>query len=170
VSLPGPEHPALAPDHGQAPRVRDDSRIHPPARRVVLTGITVEPLDLSAHLAAVDDPRAGAVVSFSGAVRDHDGGRPVTGIEYVGHPSADRVIAEVAAEVAARCDVEAVAVSHRLGTLAVGEAAIVAAVSAAHRGEAYAAAALLVDEVKHRLPVWKRQVFEDGSQEWVACP
>jgi molybdopterin synthase catalytic subunit len=110
------------------------------------------------------------VVVFSGIVRNHDGGRPVRGIEYVGHPSAADVLAEVVAEVTAGSDVDSVAVSHRLGDLAVGDAAFVVAVAGAHRREAFAAAALLVDEVKRRLPVWKRQVFTDGTDEWVACP
>jgi len=79
------------------------------------------------------------------------------------------VIAEVAQEVAARHDVIAIAVSHRIGPLQIGDSALVAAVSAAHRGEAFRACADLVDEVKHRLPVWKHQVFTDGSDEWVNC-
>ncbi len=172
TAAPQPEgpHPALSPGHASATRVRDTSRLRPPARRVVLAEVTEEPLDVAAHEAAVADPAAGAVVSFSGAVRDHDGGRAVTGIEYLGHPSAGRVLSEVVADVAARTDVEAVAVSHRLGPLAVGEAALVVAVAGAHRQEAFEAAALLVEEVKHRLPVWKRQVFADGTDEWVACP
>jgi molybdopterin synthase catalytic subunit len=91
-------------------------------------------------------------------------------IEYEGHPSAQAVLEEVAADVAGRTDVDALAVAHRVGPLRIGDAALVVAVSAAHRQEAFAAAALLVDEVKLRLPVWKRQVFGDGTQEWVACP
>lgn len=167
---PGAAHPALAPQHAHTTRIRDHSRIHPPARRVVLTAVTDEPLDVAAHEAAVDGPESGAVVVFSGNVRNHDGGKPVRGIEYVGHPSAAAVLAEVVAEVTARSEVEAVAVSHRLGELGVGDVALVVAVAAAHRQEAFAAAALLVDEVKHRLPVWKRQLFSDGTDEWVACP
>ena len=167
---PAPEHPALEPEHRHAERVRDTSRIDPPARRVVRTAVTTQPLDVVEHEAAVAGPASGAVVTFSGAVRDHDGGRAVAGIEYVGHPSAAAVLAEVVADVTARSDVDAVAVSHRLGALGIGDAALVVAVSAAHRQEAFVAAALLVDEVKHRLPVWKRQVFTDGADEWVACP
>jgi molybdopterin synthase catalytic subunit len=172
ISRPVPDaaHPALAPEHVHATRVRDHSRIDPPARRVVLTAVTDEVLDVAAHESAVAGASSGAVVTFSGNVRDHDGGKPVRGIEYVGHPSAAAVLAEAVADVTARSDVEAVAVSHRLGELGVGDAALVVAVAAAHRQEAFAAAALLVDEVKHRLPVWKRQLFADGSDEWVACP
>jgi molybdopterin synthase catalytic subunit len=115
------------------------------------------------------DAHAGAVVAFSGDVRDHDDGRPVERLEYEGHPTAGAVIAQVAREVAARHDIVALAVSHRVGALQIGDAALVAAVSAAHRAEAFAACADLVDEVKHRLPVWKHQVFGDGSDEWVNC-
>lgn len=125
---------------------------------------------MRAHERAVDHPRAGAVVTFSGQVRDHDGGRAVTCIEYVAHPTAERVLADVVAEVVAGTEAEAVAVTHRVGELAIGESAIVVAVSAAHRHEAFTACSLIVDEVKHRLRVWKRQVFADGSEEWVACP
>jgi molybdopterin synthase catalytic subunit len=168
--VPGAAHPALAPEHVHTTRVHDHSRIDPPARRVVLVAVTDDPLDVAVHEAAVAGPVSGAVVTFSGNVRDHDGGKPVRGIEYVGHPSAADVLAEVVADVTARSDVDAVAVSHRLGELGIGDAALVVAVAAAHRQEAFAAAALMVDEVKHRLPVWKRQVFTDGTDEWVSCP
>lgn len=149
---------------------RDVSRIAPPARVVVRAEITRAELDPAVHAAAVDRASAGAVVTFSGVVRDHDGGRAVTRIEYVAHPSAGEVLAQVAADVAARTEVDAIAVSHRLGELAIGDCALAVAVSAAHRAEAFAAAALLVDEVKRQLPVWKRQVFADGTDEWVDCP
>lgn len=148
----------------------DTSRIRPPAHRVVISEVVTSAVDVARLEAAVTDAAAGAVVSFVGAVRDHDGGRGVRLIEYVGHPSAADVLDKVAADVAARTDVEALAVAHRLGVLAIGDAALVVAVSAAHRHQAFAAAALLVDEVKDQLPVWKRQVFADGSDEWVACP
>ena len=127
-------------------------------------------LDLAAHEKAVADPRAGAVVSFQGVVRDHDHGRGVTVLEYEGHPTAAAVIREVAAEIAADPDVYAVAVSHRVGRLQIGDVALVAAVSTAHRAAAFAACARLVDEAKARLPIWKRQVFTDGTEEWVNCP
>lgn len=128
------------------------------------------PLSVTEHEDAVADKRAGAVVSFAGVVRDHDGGRSVTELEYVGHPSAQDVLAEVAAEFSARPGLHAVAVSHRVGMLTIGDVALACAVSASHRGEAFAACADLVDEVKRRLPIWKRQVFTDGQEEWVACP
>jgi molybdopterin synthase catalytic subunit len=137
---------------------------------VAVAAVRNEPLDLAAHEAAVADPRAGAVVSFQGVVRDHDHGRTVTSLEYEGHPTAAAVLREVADEIAADPAVFAVAVSHRVGVLRIGDVALVAAVSTAHRAAAFAACARLVDEVKARLPIWKRQVFSDGTDEWVNCP
>ncbi|MGY1638446.1 molybdenum cofactor biosynthesis protein MoaE [Geodermatophilus sp. SYSU D00742] len=128
------------------------------------------PLSIAEHEDAVADKAAGAVVSFAGVVRDHDGGRSVTELEYVGHPSAQELLAEIAGEFAARPEVHAVAVSHRVGMLGIGDVALACAISASHRGEAFTACAELVDEVKKRLPIWKRQVFTDGEEEWVACP
>ena len=128
-----------------------------------------EPISVQEVISLVTDRAAGAVVSFSGDVRDHDHGRDVAHLEYEGHPTAAAVIAEVAADIAKRHDIIAIAVLHRVGPLQVGDSALVAAVSAAHRGEAFAACTELVDETKHRLPVWKHQVFTDGTDEWVNC-
>jgi molybdopterin synthase catalytic subunit len=126
------------------------------------------PLDVAEHAALVDDPAAGAVVTFAGVVRDHDGGRSVRGLEYTAHPTAAAVVARVAEEVAGRAaGVRAVAVSHRVGALDVGEVALACAVSADHRQAAFATCSELVDEIKRALPVWKHQVFTDGSDEWV---
>jgi len=136
----------------------------------VIARVVDAPLSVAEHEDAVADKAAGAVVAFGGVVRDHDGGRGVTELEYVGHPTAQDVLTEIATEFAARPDLYAVAVSHRIGMLGIGDVALACAVSAAHRGEAFAACAALVDEVKHRLPIWKRQVFTDGEEEWVACP
>ena len=137
---------------------------------VLIAQVDDTTLDLATHEKAVEDPRAGAVVSFQGVVRDHDDGKGVTLLEYEGHPSAAAVLREVAEEIAADPAVYAVAVSHRVGVLQIGDVALVAAVSTAHRAAAFAACARLVDEVKSRLPIWKRQVFADGTEEWVNCP
>jgi molybdopterin synthase catalytic subunit len=137
---------------------------------VRLVRISDEPLSTELHEAAVDHPQAGARAVFCGVVREHDHGRSVVSLEYQGHPSAEQVLADIAAEFAAEPDVLALAVSHRIGRLEVGDIAIVAAVATAHRREAFALCARLVDEVKHRLPIWKRQVFADGTDEWVNCP
>lgn len=147
-----------------------DHRGAPVAGVVALVEVVDAELRLEVHERAVADRRAGAVVSFQGVVRDHDHGRAVTRLEYEGHPSAETVLREVAAEIAADPDVYAVAVSHRVGSLQIGDVALVAAVSTAHRAAAFAACARLVDEAKARLPVWKRQVFDDGTDEWVNCP
>jgi molybdopterin synthase catalytic subunit len=136
----------------------------------VRSEITAEPLDVAAHELTVAHPGAGAVVTFRGVVRDHDHGRPVKELEYEGHPAAADVLAEVAAEIGALPEVYAVAVSHRIGRLGIGDVALVAAVSTAHRAAAFVACARLVDEVKARLPIWKRQLFVDGTEEWVNCP
>ena len=132
--------------------------------------VTTDVLDVAAHERAVADRAAGAVVSFAGVVRDHDHGRRVVELEYEAHPDAGKVLAEVAAEIAADPAVFAVEVSHRVGRLDIGDVALAAAVSTAHRAAAFAACSRLIDEVKARLPVWKRQVFADGTDEWVNCP
>jgi molybdopterin synthase catalytic subunit len=136
----------------------------------VETKVTTDVLDVAAHEAAVSHPAAGAVVSFAGVVRDHDHGREVLRLEYEGHPGAAAILDEVAAEIAKDPDVYAVAVSHRIGPLLIGDVALAAAVSTAHRAAAFAACARLVDEVKARLPIWKHQHFADGTDEWVNCP
>ncbi|SDO99904.1 molybdenum cofactor synthesis domain-containing protein [Actinopolyspora xinjiangensis] len=138
---------------------------------VVIAGMTEEVIDVSWLAERVGHRAAGAVVTFAGAVRDHDGGRGVRELEYTSHPSAEEVIAEVAADVLSRSDgVRALAVLHRTGMLGIGDVALGCAVSAEHRKQGFDTCAELVDEVKRRLPVWKRQVFHDGQEEWVNCP
>ncbi len=125
------------------------------------------PLDLAEHLAAVDDPACGAVVTFVGRVRDHDpdAAGAVTAVEYSAHPDAERVLEEIAdrAEAAGA----RVAVSHRVGTLGVGEIALLACVATPHRAAAYVVSRGLVEQVKAELPVWKRQVEADGAARWI---
>ncbi|QQQ76902.1 molybdenum cofactor biosynthesis protein MoaE [Saccharothrix sp. 6-C] len=138
---------------------------------VLRATVSDQPLSVAEHAELVEHVSAGAVVTFAGVVRDHDHGRSVRELEYVGHPTAGAVVAEVVADVVARFEgVRAVAVSHRVGALAIGDVALACAVSADHRGEAFAVCSELVDEVKRRLPVWKRQVFADGDDEWVNMP
>jgi len=135
-------------------------------RRVEIVDSAVDAATLEALVA---DDRAGAVVSFSGNVRDHDHGRRVAALTYEGHPTAEAVLHEVAKEIADRFDLIALSVVHRVGPIPIGEAALVAAVATAHRGEAFAACQALVDLTKEKLPVWKHQRFEDGTDEWVNC-
>lgn len=130
--------------------------------------VTDQPISLAEHEELVSHQAAGAVVGFVGMIRDHDDGRAVTRLEYSAHPSAEQVFAEVIAEVAEQsAGVRAVAASHRIGVLQIGEAALVAAVAADHRQAAFATCARLVDAIKARLPVWKHQFFDDGTEEWV---
>lgn len=165
----GTGEPSVAAGHGHG---HAKAAAVPTGSAVVLRAVvTEEPLDVEEHARLVSRPSAGAVVSFSGLVRDHDGGRGVRALEYTSHPNAAGVIARVAAQVATtHAQVHALAVSHRIGSLAIGDSAIVCAVSAAHRAEAFAACAALVDEVKLQLPIWKRQELSDGSEEWVNSP
>lgn len=135
---------------------------------VVRAAMTEQPIVLAEHEELVGHQSAGAVVGFVGMIRDHDTGRRVVRLEYSAHPSATRVMADVVADVAAHSSgVRAVAASHRIGVLHIGEAALVAAVAADHRQAAFATCAQLVDTIKARLPVWKHQFFADGTEEWV---
>jgi molybdopterin synthase catalytic subunit len=119
--------------------------------------------------AAVRSNTAGAIVTFSGDVRDNDHGRDVASLEYEAHPTAQNLLEKVAGEIAARHEVLSVAVAHRHGPIPIGESALVAAVAAKHRKAAFEACADLVDEVKAQIPIWKHQVFADGTDEWVNC-
>lgn len=149
----------------------DHASVTAPAASVLRAEISESPITVEEHAALVANEASGAVVTFAGVVRDHDGGKGVLDLDYEGHPSAKGIIEEVAADVAARHrGVRAVAVSHRIGALAIGDVALACAVAAEHRQEAFAACADLVDEVKARLPIWKHQSFTDGTDEWVNCP
>ena len=135
---------------------------------VLRADVTEEPVDLTELEALVAHQGAGAVVGFAGVIRDHDDGRSVVRLEYSAHPSAQDTLATVLSEIAGTAHgVRAIAASHRIGTLAIGDAALVAAVAADHRGAAFETCARLVDTIKERLPVWKHQFFADGSDEWV---
>jgi molybdopterin synthase catalytic subunit len=136
--------------------------------RVLRAAMTEEPIVLAEHEELVGHQSAGAVVGFVGMIRDHDAGRRVVRLEYSAHPSADQVLAQVVGEVAeSSSGVRAIAASHRIGALHIGEAALVAAVAADHRQAAFDTCARLVDTIKARLPVWKHQFFDDGTEEWV---
>ena len=115
----------------------------------------------------IKSDRAGAIVTFSGDVRNHDQDRPVATLLYEVHPSAQSVIEKISKEVAAKYEIESVAVAHRFGAIPIGESAFVVAVSAAHRAPALKCCEELVERVKVELPIWKFQTFTDGSSEWV---
>ena len=168
--VPAGDHHRPGKQHGHA----DPAAAPPdpaPTQVVFRAVVTENPLDVEEHARLVSRSTAGAVVSFSGVVRNHDGGRHVHALEYSSHPSAGEVITRVAAQVAAaHPEVLGLAVSHRIGPLKIGDSALACGVAAAHRAAAFAACAALVDEVKLQLPIWKRQEFADGSEEWVNCP
>ncbi|WP_311476435.1 molybdenum cofactor biosynthesis protein MoaE [uncultured Gulosibacter sp.] len=142
---------------------------------VVIAEISSAPLDVAAHLAAVSHDQAGAVSSFVGFVRNHDpeAHGEVTRLDYSAHPDAARLLRQLAAEVAgARGDTEGdievrLAVSHRIGELAVGDCAVVVCASSAHRAHAIRCCSELIERVKHELPIWKRQHTADGAAHWV---
>lgn len=126
-----------------------------------------EPLSVDEVLRAVRHPAAGGIALFTGVVRDHDQGRGVTRLSYSAHPSAGAELRRVAEKVAADFDVLALAAVHRTGQLDVGEIAVVVAVSCPHRGAAFDACRVLIDELKATVPIWKHQEFGDGGSEWV---
>jgi molybdopterin synthase catalytic subunit len=153
----------------QGLRVAGDPAMGGAAQRVRHAHVGEEGISVAAMAEAVADPRCGAVVTFDGVVRDHDGGRGVERLEYTAHPSATAVIAEVAAEIAERYPDVLVAVAHRVGPLGIGDSALVCAIAAPHRKQAFVACDELVDTVKQRVPIWKHQVFDDGATEWVGA-
>ena len=131
-----------------------------------LAFISSEPLDAAAVEAAVLTQADGAVVTFRGVVRNHDHDAAVHGLDYQAHPDAERFLAESCARITAETGL-LVAAAHRVGSLAVGDLALVAAVAAPHRAEAFAAIERLVDDIKQTVPIWKRQHLASGTTEWV---
>ncbi|MEP7026313.1 MAG: molybdenum cofactor biosynthesis protein MoaE [Actinomycetota bacterium] len=125
------------------------------------------PLSVDEVLSAVQDPAAGGIALFTGVVRDHDHGQAVDRLTYSAHPTAQAELRRAAGKIAASYDLYAVAAVHRLGTLAVGDIAVVVAVASAHRGDAFDACRALIDEVKSAVPIWKHEEFGDGGSEWV---
>ena len=140
------------------------------AAEVVLADVRESPLSVDEVLDAVRDPRAGGIATFIGVVRELDGDRGVDSLDYSSHPSAPQVLREIAERVATGGDVIRVAVLHRVGHLQVAEIAVVVAVSAAHRSAALEVCRELIDAVKATVPIWKHQIFADGSDEWVGTP
>lgn len=127
-------------------------------------------LSVDEVLAAVADPAAGGIALFVGTVRDEDDGRRVTALDYTAHPSAAEALRAVAERVAVAYPVCGLAAVHRVGDLAIGDLAVVVAVSCPHRGEAFAAARMLIDDLKATVPIWKHQSFTDGTASWVGTP
>jgi molybdopterin synthase catalytic subunit len=137
---------------------------------VRLVDLRETPLDAQEVLDALADQASGGVTLFVGAVRDHDQGKGVTGLDYSAHPTALDRLGDVCEEIAKEYDVQAVAAVHRVGRLTLGDAAVIVATAAEHRGEAFEASRALIDRLKATVPIWKHQIFEDGSDEWVGTP
>lgn len=151
------------------PDARADARADA-AAVVRLLDIRDAPLDVTEVLSVVGDAAAGGVTLFVGTVRDNDDDKVVSALEYTAHPTALARLGEVAERVAGRHPVTALVAVHRVGRLEIGDLAVVVAAAAPHRGEAFDAARELIDDLKATVPVWKHQLFADGSEEWVGTP
>jgi len=134
---------------------------------VRLLDVRETPLSVDEVLAAVADRSAGGTALFIGTVRDHDEGRVVSQLGYSAHPSVLEAMRVVADRFVEQHGPIALAAVHRVGELAIGDLAVVVAVAAAHRGEAFDAARQLIDDLKHEVPIWKHQRFVDSDPEWV---
>jgi molybdopterin synthase catalytic subunit len=131
---------------------------------------TRKPIDAQALRRGLADPACGGYATFEGWVRDHNEGERVRGLEYEAFEAlAVREGERILAEAGARFGIAHAACVHRLGELAVGELAVWVAVSAAHRHEAFLACRYIIDEVKHRLPIWKKEHYVSGDSGWVNC-
>ena len=146
------------------------SRVGHVSSAVRLVDLREDPLDVTEVLAALDDDASGGLTLFVGRVRDHDRGKGVLGLDYTPHPTALAKLREVCERVAAEHAVAGVAAVHRVGSLAIGDIAVVVATTSAHRGDAFVASRALIDTLKAEVPIWKHQRFEDGSDEWVGTP
>ena len=131
--------------------------------------VTDEPVHIQELSKLVANPASGAVVTFCGDVRNHDGGKEVASLLYEIHPSAPEQIKLITLSVIGKFEIEKVAVAHRFGDIAIGETAFAVAVSAAHRQAAFDACSAIVNAVKDQLPIWKHQKFTDGTDQWVNC-
>ena len=134
------------------------------------SAIVDRPIDVNAIMNRVDRSANGATVLFLGTVREINDARDVTGIEYTAYRSmAERELASIVEEAAVLADSNDVAVEHRLGELAVGECSVAIAVGHPHRGRAFEAARYIIEELKQRVPIWKREHYVDGTREWVSA-
>lgn len=138
----------------------------PDADHSVYAVVTANVLDRSAIEEFVTTATSGAVVTFEGVIRDHDHGERVTALDYEAHPDAEAFLRAVCVEVASVTGLR-IAAAHRVGSLAIGDVALIASVAAPHRAEAFSACSHLVDLIKERTPIWKRQHLNDGVSEWV---
>ena len=135
---------------------------------MIWSDVTYDPIDPAEVLQRVGTAADGAAALFVGMVRNSNDGRPVGGMEYEGYLDMARdQLAAIAAEAGRQAGSDRVAVVHRLGELAIGEVSVAIAVSSPHRAEAFRAARYVIEEIKKRLPIWKRERYLDGEEEWL---
>lgn len=131
--------------------------------------LTSDRIDLGPLLESVQSPARGGIVSFLGTVRDHHGGRAVLRLDYSAYVTmAEAEVARIVAEAESRWDV-GVAVQHRIGQLEIGDVAVAIAVASGHRDEAFVACRYVIEELKRRVPIWKKEYFADGTVSWVGA-
>lgn len=132
--------------------------------------LTPDPIDPAALREAANDPHAGAVSVFEGTVRNHHQGREVVRLEYEAHaPVAEKEGRRIVQDAIERFGLDHAEAVHRTGPLEIGETAVIVAVSSPHRSESFEACRFIIDEIKHRLPIWKKEFYPDGSSDWVGC-
>ncbi len=130
--------------------------------------LTDQPLDLNPLLAETDSPESGALVVFAGTVRLYNDGHKVTAINYSAYaPLAERALAEIEQETLNRYVITRCEIRHRIGDMQIGDMSVVVVVRAEHRAEAFEAGRYAIDRVKHQVPIWKLETYEDGSHVYV---
>ena len=135
---------------------------------MISTRLVERPIDAAAVLASVGGNENGAALLFLGTVRETNDGRAVLGIDYSAYPAmAEREMAAIAAEAGERFECDDIVIEHRLGTLGLGEASVAIAVAHPRRGRAYEVSRYIIEELKKRVPIWKREHYADGTREWV---
>lgn len=177
-----PDHAAVRPEPVPSELVRPEpirpepvrpEPVRPELNRpepIRLVDLRETPLSVDEVVTALDDAVSGGLTLFVGRVRDHDHDRGVSALDYSAHPTALEAMRGVCERVAAEHPVHGLAAVHRVGHLRVGDVAVVVAATAAHRDVAFAAARALIDTLKAEVPIWKHQLFADGTEEWVGTP
>lgn len=132
--------------------------------------IVSEPISIESLKTSLEDAHAGACVTFEGWVRNHNEGKPVQALDYEAYPElAEKEGRKILAEARERFAVQTIVCAHRMGALQIGDLAVWVGVTAAHRGAAFDACRYVIDEVKARVPIWKKEHYADGVSEWINC-
>lgn len=132
--------------------------------------IAEEPIDPKALAEAIETPHSGACLTFEGWVRNHNEGKPVERLEYSSYIDlANKEGQRIIDEAKAKFTIDAASCQHRIGMLEIGDCAVWVGVSSAHRGDAFEACRYIIDEVKDRVPIWKKEHYSDGATDWINC-